>query len=747
MPFHGHALMFLLCLCGAALPTRAAPAEPSAEATQYAKALLARMTLDEKIGQTVTFTSHWNSTGPTGDSRNVEDLVRAGTCGSVFNARTVAYIRKLQHLAVDQTRLHVPLLFGYDVIHGYNTIFPIPLAEASSWDLDAIEASERIAATEAAASGLNWAFAPMVDIARDPRWGRIAEGAGEDPYLGAQIARARVRGFQGKGFADALSVMACVKHFAGYGAAQAGRDYNTTDLSERTLREVYLPPFQAAVDAGAWSIMTAFNDLDGTPATANRFLLQRVLRGEWGFKGFVVTDYNAVSELVDHGIATDPGDAARLALGAGVDLDMQSGAYLDHLAREVSAGRVDVRQIEAAAQRVLEAKYMLGLFADPYRYLDEQREAALGAAPEHLVAARDMARRSIVLLKNRNAVLPLKPGLKLAVIGPLANDRRDLLGCWKAAGKADHIETVFEALKAANGSGNVEFANGCGFTASSTDDIPAALAVADRADVVVMVLGESAAMSGEAASRTDIRLPGRQTSLLRAIRQLGKPVVTVLVNGRPLALEEETELSDALVEAWAPGSSGGAAIADVLLGQYNPTGKLPVTFPRTLGQVPVFYNHKNTGRPYHADKPKEKYRSTYLDCPNDPLFPFGFGLSYTTFEYAKPKIDGATMRSGEKLTMSVRVTNSGSVAGAEVVQFYLHDLVGSVTRPVLELKGFRRIELAPGESKDVSFVIDEPMLGFWRADMTWGSEPGQFQAFVGPNSRDLQSVDFELLTP
>jgi beta-glucosidase len=479
----------------------AAPARPSAVATAFADELLGRMTLDEKIGQLVLFTSHFTATGPAADQGPLEEQIRAGSCGNVFNARTVAYIRHLQDLAVTGSRLRIPLLFGYDVIHGYNTIFPIPLGEAASWDLAAIERSARVAAIEASASGLNWTFAPMVDIARDPRWGRIAEGAGEDPVLGAEVARARVRGFQGDSFDSAATLLACVKHFAGYGAAEAGRDYNTVDLSERTLREVYLPPYRAAVDAGAWTVMTSFNDLDGIPSTANAFLLRQILRGEWGFKGFVVTDYNAIHELTNHGVAADDTAAADAALAAGVDMDMQSGAYLDHLKGEVVAGRVAPAAIDAAVRRVLEAKFTLGLFTDPYRYLDLKREAALGHAPEHLGDATDMARRSLVLLKNDHDVLPLRAATKIALIGPLGNSH-DLLGCWKAAGKTPEVPTVLAALEAANAGGTVTFVKGCDVASENRTGFAQAVAAAQQADVVVMAVGESSTMTGEAASRT-----------------------------------------------------------------------------------------------------------------------------------------------------------------------------------------------------------------------------------------------------
>jgi beta-glucosidase len=711
-------------------------------------ALLARMTLQEKIGQMVQFTSSGNVTGP---SKQREDLlqeqIRSGKCGNIFNATGVANVRRYQKIAVEETRLKIPLTFGYDVIHGYKTVFPIPLGEASSWDLSAIERSARIAATEAAAGGLNWTFAPMVDIARDPRWGRIAEGSGEDPYLGSQIARARVRGFQGKNLADASTLLACVKHYAAYGAAQAGRDYNTVDMSERTLREVYLPPYGAAIAEGALSVMTSFNELDGRPATANSFLLKRVLREEWGFKGFVVTDYSAILEMVQHGTAANNYDAGRQALAAGVDMDMQGGVYFDYLEKMLANGDITQAQIDTAAKRVLTLKFMLGLMDDPYRYCDEEREKKLIYAPEHLEAAYNVATESMVLLKNEAQTLPLKPGSNIAVIGPLAEAKQDLLGTWSGSGDADRAETVLASIKKNNAGGRVSFAKGCDVISNDRSGFAEAKSAAQDADVVVMVLGETAAMSGEASSRTSINLPGVQTELLREIKKTGKPVIVLLLNGRPLALEEESALADAILEAWHPGTEGGKAAADVLFGKHNPSAKLPVTFPRNLGQVPIFYNTKNTGRPIDPANPKQKFRSNYLDSPNDPLYPFGFGLSYTTFTYSDFELSQRTLKPRAKLTVSVKVSNTGKYDGAEVVQLYIRDLVGSVTRPVLELKGFQRIDLKAGKSRTVSFEVGEKELTFWRGDLTWGTEPGEFQVFIGPNSRDLQSAKFELTKP
>jgi beta-glucosidase len=708
---------------------------------QRAKALVARMTTDEKIGQMVLFTAGETVTGPSGQREDLREQIRAGRCGNLFNAHSVATIREYQKLAVENSRLRIPLLFGYDVIHGYKTIFPIPLGQASSWDPEAVQRSARVTAIEATAAGLNWTYAPMVDIARDPRWGRIAEGAGEDPYLGCAMARANVLGFQGD-LSDASMLAACVKHYAAYGAAQAGRDYNTVDLSERTLREVYLPPFKAAVDAGVLSVMAAVNELNGVPATANPFLLRRVLREEWNFQGFTVTDYTAINELVNHGFAGNLYDAGREALNAGVDMDMQGGVYFEYLKQMLSRGDVTQSQIDAAVERILLCKLALGLFDDPYRYCDEQREARLLYAPAHLQAAYDMACRSMVLLKNQRQILPLTPGKKLAVIGPLAEARADLMGTWCGRGDEARVTSVLENIRKVNGSGKVSYAKGCGVSSQDRSGLAAAVRAARGADLVVLVAGESADMSGESASRTSINLPGLQTELLREIKKTGKPVVMVLLNGRPLALEEEAALADALLEAWHPGTEGGRAIADVLFGKRNPSAKLPVTFPRTLGQVPIFYNTKNTGRPIDPKNPREKYKSNYLDCPNDPLFPFGFGLSYATFAYSDLRLDKTRLAPGDHLTASIQVANTSSRDGTEIVQLYLRDLVGSVTRPVLELKGFQKVELKAGENRRVSFTVGEKELAFLRRDMTWGTEPGQYQLFIGPNSRDLHSTSF-----
>ncbi len=714
-------------------------------AHQRADELLARMTPEEKIGQLVLLAGYGASTGPVQEQSALEAHIRSGACGNVFNVLGVTQIKRLQQIAVEETRPGVPLLFGYDTIHGYKTIFPISLGEAASWDLALIEEAARVAATECTAAGLNWTFAPMVDIARDPRWGRISESAGEDPLLGSAVARARVFGFQGQDLTAPDTVLACVKHFAAYGAAQAGRDYNTVDMSERTLREVYLPPYRAAVDAGVLSVMTAFNELNGIPATANRFLLQDILRDEWDFQGFVVTDYTSINEMVLHGSAADEVEAGFQAFQAGVDMDMQGSVYRKHLGRLLAEGRITESQINAAAKRILEAKFRLGLFEDPYRYCDEAREARTLLAPAHRETAYRMACESLVLLKNEAGVLPLKPGVNLAVVGPLADSRRDLLGSWKGEGEWEDIESVLSAITRSNPGAAVTHAQGCDVASPNRSGFRQAIEAAQQADVAVLVLGESWDMSAEASSRTSINLPGVQTELLRAIKQTGKPAVVVLMNGRPLALEEESQLADALLEAWFPGTEGGSAVADVLFGKASPSGKLPVTFPRNLGQVPIFYAAKNTGRPFDPAHPESPFTSSYLDCPNDPLYPFGFGLSYTTFAFSDVTLDRATLNPGGTLTATVILTNTGSRDGAEVVQLYIRDLVGSVTRPLRELKGFQKVELKAGERREVSFTIGEKDLSFLRADMTWGAEPGEFELYIGPNSRDTRRARFELL--
>jgi len=710
---------------------------------QKVDSVLKLMTLEEKIGQMVLYSSDWDVTGPTLKLGYMDDI-RKGHCGNIFNAHTTAYVRKLQKIAVEESRLGIPLLFGYDVIHGHKTIFPISLGESCSWDLQAIEKSARVSAIEAAASGINWTFAPMVDISVEPRWGRVSEGAGEDPYLGSRIAEARVHGFQGKdnNLADPLTVLACVKHFAGYGAPLAGRDYNTVDMSHRVFLDTYLPPYEAAVKAGAMSVMTSFNELDGVPSSGNKYLLTDLLRNDWGFKGLVVTDYTSINEMVNHGVAANDADAGLLAVKAGVDMDMQGEVYFKYLKKQVEDGQVDSKLIDDAVRRVLRVKFMLGLFDDPYRYCDAEREKKEVYAPEHLEASLDVAKKSMVLLKNDNNVLPLVKGEKIAVVGELAASTRDLLGSWKAAGDWDFMKSTLDELKAYNGEANVIYAEGVKKMGEDRSGFAAAIAAARRADKIVMVIGEDCDWSGEAASRTSIKVPGVQSELLAKLKELNKPIVVVLMNGRPLDLSQESEQASAILEAWYPGTMGGKAITQVLYGEYNPSGKLTMTVPRNIGQVPLFYYEKNTGRPIYL--PNDKYKSRYIDCPNDPLYPFGFGLSYTKFTYSDIKLSSKELSENGEITATVNVTNTGGKDGAEVVQCYVRDLVGSITRPVKELKGFEKIQLKAGESKTVSFTIKPAMLAFHRLDMSYGTEPGDYKLFIGGNSRDVKQTAFVL---
>lgn len=742
-----------------AKPAAAAPAgahvdsagwmKPDPAMDKFIAELMAKMTLEEKIGQLSLLTSDWDSTGPTMRQGYQEDI-RKGRIGSIFNAFTAKYTRDLQRVAVEETRLKIPLLFGYDVIHGHRTIFPISLGEAASWDMKAIEKAARIAATEASAEGIHWTFAPMVDIARDPRWGRISEGAGEDVYLGSQIAKARVHGFQGDDLKAVDTVLATAKHFAAYGAAQAGRDYGTVDISERTLRDIYLPPFKAAADAGAATFMTAFNEYDGVPASGSHYLLTDILRDKWGFKGFVVTDYTSINEMVAHGYSKDLQQAGEQAINAGVDMDLQGAVFMEYLAKSVAEGKVDVARVNAAVQSILEMKYRLGLFEDPYRYSDEAREKATVYRPHFLEAARDVARKSMVLLKNQNNALPLAASAKsIAVIGPLGDSKADMIGSWSAAGdRKTRPVTLLEGLQARAPKGqSVSYAKGASYAfedVGKTDGFAEAIALAQKSDVIIAAMGERWDMTGEAASRTSLDLPGNQTALLQELKKTGKPIILVLMSGRPNSIAWADANVDAIVEAWYPGTMGGHAIADVLYGDYNPSGKLPVTFPRTVGQVPIYYDMKNTGRPIKPDDPNAKYVSRYLNTPNTPLYPFGYGLSYTSFTYSPVTLSGKSIKPGEPLTASVTVTNSGARDGEEVVQLYVRDLVGSVTRPVKELKGFRKLMLKKGETRTVSFTLTDADLAFTRADMSWGSEPGDFKLWVGPSSAKGSEADFAL---
>jgi beta-glucosidase len=705
--------------------------------------VLRLMTLQEKIGQLVLYTSDWDITGPVLPTGYMIDI-RNGSCGNIFNAHSVDYVRKLQKTAVEDTRLHIPLLFGYDVIHGYKTIFPISLGEAASWDLFQIQRSAHVAASEAAAAGVNWTYAPMCDVTVDPRWGRVSEGAGEDPYLGAQIAAARVHGFQGlhNNLADTSTVLACIKHFAGYGAPSGGRDYNTVDMSERTFRDVYLPPYLAAIKAGAMSIMTAFNELNGVPCTENKWLLTDVLRNEAGFQGFVVSDYNSVGELVNHGVAVNEKQAGELAINAGLDMDMQSTIYHNYLQQLVKEKKVSETTIDEAVRRVLRVKFMLGLFDNPYLYCNNAREKRVIKSPENMKAAFEEAQRSLVLLKNNHQVLPLRKGERLAVIGQLATSSNDLLGSWRADGDTVGVPSLLDELRSYNGSKNIIYAQGCKKDGYSKKGFPAAMKAAQKANKIVLVIGEDCDLTGEASSRTNIKIPGVQTDLLAKLTTLHKPIVVVLMNGRPLDLSREDTLADAILETWYAGSRGGKAITSVLYGEYNPSGKLPITFPRCLGQVPLFYYEKNSGRPIYLPDPK--YKSRYLDCSNTPLFPFGFGLSYTTFHFSNISLSSDKLTAGDSIQATITVTNTGKREGEEVVQLYVRDLVADVTRPVKQLKGFQKIALLIGESKKITFTITPAMLSFYRLDMTYGTEPSKFDLFIGDSSDSVNHTSFTL---
>lgn len=727
------------------------PIRQDAEMNAFIDDLMEKMTLEEKVGQLNLLTSNWDRTGPTMKEDYKKDI-RAGRVGAIFNAFTADYTRGLQKIAVEETRLGIPLLFGYDVIHGHRTIFPVSIGESASWDLGAIEQAARIAAIEASAEGIHWTFAPMVDIARDPRWGRISEGAGEDVFLATEIAKARIRGFQGDDLSDTDTVLACAKHYAAYGAAQAGRDYHTTDMSERELFSTYLPPFEAAVEEGVATFMTAFNDLNGVPASASNYLLNDLLKDQWGFDGFVVTDYTSINELVPHGYARDENHAAELAINAGVDMDMQGATFYEHMSGLVEEGRVAEDRVDDAVRRILEMKYRLGLFEDPYRYSNKARQQEFVYKDEHLRAATEMAKKSMVLLKNQNDTLPLrKNDLSIALIGPLANSKEDMIGSWSAAGdRYERPVTLLEGIREKVGdSVEINYAKGASYefdSKGSASGFKEAIEKAQQSDVIVLAMGEKWNMTGEAASRTSLDMPGNQLALMKELKKLNKPMILVLMSGRPMTLTWEDRNLDAILEAWYPGTMAGVAVADVLFGDYNPSGKLTSTFPRTVGQVPIYYNMKNTGRPYEPEGAEQKYRSRYLNTPNEPLYPFGYGLSYTTFEYTNLTLGADTVTMGDTLTVSVDVTNTGDRSGEEVVQLYVRDVTGSVTRPVKELKGFRKISLEQGERKTVEFTLSEEDLSFYRADMSYGAEPGQFTVFVGSSSRDVLEAGFKLVS-
>jgi len=727
--------------------------------------LMGKMTLDEKIGQLNLPVSGDITTGQA-NSSNIAKQIKAGQVGGLFNIKGVAKIRAVQKIAVENTRLKIPLLFGMDVIHGYNTVFPIPLGLSCTWDMEAIQKSARIAAIEASASGINWTFSPMVDISRDPRWGRVSEGSGEDPYLGSQIAKAMVIGYQGKLKAN-NEILACVKHYALYGAAEAGRDYNPADMSRVRMYNEYFPPYKAAVDAGVASVMASFNEVEGIPATGSKWLMTDVLRNQWGFKGFVVTDYTGIPEMIDHGMG-DLQTVSALALNAGIDMDMVGEGFLLTLKKSLAEKKVTIAQINNACKLILQAKYKLGLFTDPYKFIDESRAEKEVFTPENRQVARKIAAESFVLLKNSANILPLKKTGTIGLVGPLVNNTANMFGTWSVAAEMDKSVTVLQGLKNAIGSkAKILTALGSNFLADSTLEqryvnvhnptsykhdsrpeaelIREALEVAKKSDVIVAIMGESSEFSGESSSVTNIELPQTQKNLLKELAKTGKPIVLVLFTGRPLALKWEEENIPAILNVWFPGSEAGDAIADVLFGDVNPSGKLSTTFPQNIGQIPLYYAHKNTGRPLAEGAWFKKFRSNYLDVSNDPLYPFGFGLSYTTFEYSNFKLNNTTLKAGQKLTASVTVTNTGKVPGKEVVQLYIRDMVASITRPVKELKDFTKIMLQPGESKVVTFTITEETLKFYNSALKFVAEPGDFKLFVGSNSRDVKTVDFKLV--
>ena len=709
------------------------------------ESLLDQMTLEEKIGQLVQY-SGTELTGPKGGKINVKNEIKMGKVGSLLNIVGVKDTKRLQNTAVKRSRLGIPLIFGLDVIHGYKTIFPVPLAMASSWDMEAIEKASQIAAIETTAAGIQWTFAPMVDIARDPRWGRIVEGAGEDPLLGAEIAKAQIKGFQGNDLADVNTILACAKHYIGYGAAIAGRDYNNVDMSNRTLWEIYLPPFQAAVNAEVGTIMTAFNDINGIPMTGNKELLETALRKKIGFKGFIVSDWNSVEEMIPHGYAKDRYQAGKLALDAGLDMDMVSDIYQHELPKLLNNKQITMEQIDNAARKVLQAKFDLGLFDNPFIYCNEEREKILILNKEHRAAARDIATKSIVLLKNKKNLLPLDKKIKtIALIGPLADNQADLLGPWCAKGDSKDVVTLLQGIKnSVSTKTKVLYAKGCEINDTNTEMIKKAVKTAKKADVVIVAVGESADMSGEAHSRADINLPGVQKQLLKELKKTGKPVVAVLMNGRPLTINWTKKNIPAILETWFLGIESGNAIADVIFGDYNPSGKLTVSFPYSVGQIPVFYNHRKVGRPQDGPKDKNHFVSKYLDIPNKPLYPFGYGLSYTTFKYSAIELSKKIIKSNETLTATVNVTNTGKLKGKETVQIYIQDLFASVTQPVKRLIGFKQITLKPGETKEISFDITPSDLKIYNQKMEKVVEPGQFKVYIGTNSEEVQTAEFSV---
>ena len=749
-------LFLLLLSCNSAKKVTNSPMVKGS-IDQKVDSVLNLMTLEEKIGQLNQYNGFWDVTGPTPKegqaAKKFEDL-KKGYVGSMLNVKGVADVKALQKIAVEQTRLGIPLLFGFDVIHGYKTISPIPLAEAASWDLEAIQKSAEIAAEESSAVGINWTFAPMVDVSRDARWGRVMEGAGEDPFLGSRVAEARIKGFQGKDFSSHKNILACAKHFAGYAFAESGRDYNTVDISPETLHNIILPPFKASVDAGIRTFMNSFNELNGIPATGNSYLQRSLLKGDWKFDGFVVSDWGSMIEMVNHGYVKDGKQAAEVAMNAGSDMDMESYVYVEYLAQLVKEGKVKETDIQDAARRVLKTKFELGLFENPYKYCDEAREKATVGKPEFHDGVLDVAKKSIVLLKNDANLLPLKKsGQKIAIIGALANDKTSPLGSWRIAADDNSAVSVVEGMKKYSENqltytkgadvavGRTQFIWETKINETDKSGFAEAIESAKNADVVVMVLGEHGLQTGEGRSRTELDLPGVQQQLLEEIYKVNTNIVLVLTNGRPLAIPWADEHIPAILETWHLGTQSGNAIAQVLYGDYNPSGKLPMTFPRNVGQVPIYYNYKNTGRPT-MNTPDIVFWSHYIDEKNTPLYPFGHGLSYSKFEYSNLRLSSNSLTKDGKIEVSVDLKNNSSITGKEVVQLYIRDLIGSLTRPVKELKGFEMVELQPNQTKTITFTIDEKTIEFYTANSKWEAEPGEFEVFVGGSSATTLETSF-----
>ncbi len=733
---------------------------------EFIAELLAKMTLEEKIGQ-LNLPSAGDFTTGQATNSDIGKKIEEGLVGGLFNIKSVAKIKDVQRVAVEKSRLKIPLLFGMDVIHGYETTFPIPLGSSCTWNMELTQKMAQTAAKEASADGICWTFSPMVDLSRDPRWGRVAEGGGEDPYLGSAIAKAMVKGYQGDDLADPYTILSCVKHFALYGAPEAGRDYNTVDMSRTSMYNYYFKPYQAAIEAGVGSVMASFNEIDGVPATGNKWLMTEVLRNQWNFNGFVVTDYTGVNEMIDHGMG-DLTTVSALAINAGIDMDMVGEGFLKTLKKSVEEGNVSMTQLDAAVKRILEAKYDLGLFENPYKYCDENRAKTEIFTKEHRAFAQQVATESFVLLKNENQVLPLQANQKVALVGPLADAKENMPGTWSVATKFENAIALKTSLSEKIGT-NLVYAKGCNLDydlefekrvgvfgkaiqrdgRSDQELHQEAMDVAKKADVIVFAIGEAAEMSGECSSRSDITIPQAQKDLLKKLSTLNKPIVLVLFTGRPLAITEESDIANAILNVWFPGTEAGPAITEVLYGAVNPSGKLSMTFPRNLGQVPIYYNHKNTGRPLSPEKTEkgefEKFKSNYLDVANTPLYPFGFGLSYTSFDYSSVTLSSVKIAKGSTIKASVKVTNTGKYDGKEVVQLYIRDLVGSTTRPVKELKGFQKVFLKKGETKDVTFTITEEDLKFYDFDLNFVAEPGQFEVFIGTHSDTQNKMLFELV--